>query len=66
MDDVNVPSHNMHLEMLDCLIAAIVQEKKLSSITVHDPNEVMPKQHMATFTHSPVSGKDFTKIQMEV
>jgi hypothetical protein len=64
MEDVNIPSHNTHLKMLDCLIATVVQEKKSSSITVRDPNKAMPKQHMATFTHSPVSSKDFTKEQM--
>jgi hypothetical protein len=26
----------------------------------------MPEQHMATFTHSPVSGKAFAKVQMEM
>jgi hypothetical protein len=26
----------------------------------------MPEQHMLTFAHGPVSGKDFTKVQMEV
>jgi hypothetical protein len=62
MDDVNVPLHHTHLEMLDCLIAAVVQEKKSSSVIVRDPYKAMPKQHMATFTHSPVSGKDFTKV----
>jgi hypothetical protein len=65
MDDVDIPSHNTHLEMLDCLIATVVRKKKLSNVTVRDLNKVSTKQHMATFTHGPVYGKDFTKVQVE-
>ncbi len=66
MDNVDVPSHDTHLKMLDCLIATVIQEKKPSCVTVHDPNKAMPEQHMVTFTHSPVSGKNLPKVQMEV
>ncbi len=66
MDNVKVPSHDTYLKMLDCLIAAIVGEKKPSWVTVRDPNKAMPKQHMVTITRSPVSGKDLTMIQMDV
>jgi hypothetical protein len=62
MDNVDVPSHDAHLKALDCLIATIIRMKKPSCVTVYDPNKAMPGQHVATFTHGPVSGKDLPKV----
>jgi hypothetical protein len=66
MDNVDIPTHDVHLKGLDCLIATIIRKKESSCITVCDLNEAMPEQHMAAFTHGTVPGKDLPKVEMKL
>ncbi len=57
MDDVHVPTHQVHLKSKDRWIIAIVQENESDSIAVGDPDKTRAEQHMTILVDGPVASE---------
>jgi hypothetical protein len=52
MDDVNIPTHEVHLEVKDSLIGSIMQKDKLDCIAISDPHKLTTVTLMAYFIYT--------------
>jgi hypothetical protein len=55
MDNVDIPTHQTHLQMKDGPIGTEVGKDELNCITVHCPHKALTKKHVAALIHCPIT-----------
>jgi hypothetical protein len=65
MDDVDIPTHQTHLQAENGWVGTVVGKDEFNCITVSSPHKVLAKEHMAALVHCPITGESFTKMRVE-
>jgi hypothetical protein len=65
MDDVNIPTHQTHLQAENGWVGTVVGKNEFNCITVSSPHEALAKEHMAALVQCPITGEFFTKMRVE-
>jgi hypothetical protein len=60
MDDVNIPTHQMHLQAENGWVGTVIGKDEFNRITVSSPHKALAKKHMAALVHYPITRKSFT------
>ncbi len=61
MDDINVPTHETHLQVKDGLIGTVVRQYEFDRIAVGYPDELAAVTHVFDLVHRPITCKPFAK-----
>jgi hypothetical protein len=64
VDNVNVPTHQAHLQTQNSRVAAFVQQDELDSATVSHPNEALAEDILAALVNGIISRKSLAQMRM--
>ncbi len=62
MDNINVTSHESHLESQNDRIIAVLGQDETDCIPICNPHKALPKQHVTVLVNSPVAGKPLSQV----
>ncbi len=65
VDNIDVPTHQAHLQSKDGVIGTVIGEDKLNCIAVCNPDKSLTKQVMAALVHSVVTSKTFAQMGVQ-
>jgi hypothetical protein len=66
VDDVNVPSHQVHSKAEDGRVTPFISHHKLCHVAIGNPHESPANTHMAIFIHTPIAGKDLPEVRVKL
>jgi hypothetical protein len=64
-DDVDIPTHQMHLQAQNGRVGTVVEKDEFNRITASSPHKALAKEHMVALVHSPITEEFFTKMRVE-
>ena len=65
MDDINVPTHETHLQAKDGLVGAVIRQDKLDCVAICYPDKALAVTHVPNLIHCPIPSKAFAKVRVE-
>jgi hypothetical protein len=63
--NINVPTHQVHLQSKNCRIAAFVGQNELYCIAISHPDKTLSKNHVAAFVDGAIPSKSLAKMRMK-
>jgi hypothetical protein len=65
MDNVDIPTHETHLQAKDSLIGTVVRQYEFYRIAVSYPDESAAVAHVSNLIHRPVPSEAFAKVRVK-
>ncbi len=65
MEDINVPTHETHLQAKDGLVGAVIRQNKFDRIAICYPDKAFAVTHVPDLIHCPIPSEAFAKVGME-
>ena len=65
MDDVDVPTHQAHLQAEDSRIAAVVGQDKFNGVTIRDPDEPLTEDVVSDLIYAVVACEAFAQMRVQ-
>jgi hypothetical protein len=65
VNDVNVPTHKVHLQTKNSRVATLVGQQELDGITIRNPDKTLTKDIVSDFIYTVIACKAFTQMRMQ-